>query len=213
MEGKMYKVGAPGDDKIQLKIYPGHFMTPQSHITHYLDLTTMISRSSEAHRVAETLASYYEITTTVDTIVCMDGMEVVGAYLAEELTKNGIFSMNAHQTIYITSPEYDQAGQMIFRDNTKPMIKDKNVLILNGSITTGKTLNRAIESILYYGGHIPGVAAIFSAVNSIAGLEIRSIFHQRDIPEYGTYQAGKCPLCQKQQKIDALVNGFGYSKL
>lgn len=213
MEQKMYKVSAKSDPKIQLKVYPGHFITPQSHITHYLDLTTMISRSSEARRVAESLASYYEITTTVDTIVCMDGMEVVGAYLAEELTKVGIFSMNSHQTIYITSPEYDQAGQMIFRDNTQLMIKNKNVLILNGSITTGKTLNRAIESILYYGGRIPGVAAIFSAVDSIAGLEIRSIYHQRDIPDYGTYQVGKCPLCQQQQKIDALVNGFGYSKI
>ena len=45
------------------------------------------------------------------------------------------------------------------------MIYGKNVLILNGAITTGATLSRAVESILYYGGKIRGVAAIFSAVN------------------------------------------------
>ena len=41
MESKMFKIYARSDDRIQLKIYPGHFATPQSHITHFLDITTM----------------------------------------------------------------------------------------------------------------------------------------------------------------------------
>ena len=213
MESKMFKIYARSDDHIQLKIYPGHFATPQSHITHFLDITTMKSRSSEARRIAQALAANYEASIPVDTIVCMDGLEVVGAYLAEELTKAGVLSMNAHQTIYITSPEYNSVGQMIFRDNIQPMIYGKNVLILNGAITTGATLSRAVESILYYGGKIRGVAAIFSAVNSIAQLPVHSIFQQRDIPDYGSYKFHDCPLCKNKQKIDAIVNGWGYSKL
>lgn len=213
MERKMYKIYAGANDKIQLKIYPGHFATPQSHITHYLDLTTMTSRSSEAKNIAENLAAHYEASIPIDTIVCMDRLEVVGAYLAEELSKVGVLSMNAHKTIYITSPEYNNAEQMIFRDNIKPMIMNKNVLILNGSITTGATLSRAVESILYYGGRIRGVAAIFSAVSSVAYLPVYSIFQQKDIPNYGTYPANSCPMCQRKEKIDALVNGFGYSKM
>ena len=108
------------------------------------------------------------------------------APLAEELTKAGVLSMNAHQTIYITSPEYNSVGQMIFRDNVQPMINEKNVLILNGAVTTGETLARAVESVLYYGGQIRGIAAIFSAVTSVARLPVYSIFQQRDIPDYGS---------------------------
>ena len=108
------------------------------------------------------------------------------APLAEELTKAGGLSMNAHQTIYITSPEYNSVGQMIFRDNVQPMINGKNVLILNGAVTTGETLARAVESVLYYGGQIRGIAAIFSAVTSVARLPVYSIFQQRDIPDYGS---------------------------
>ena len=108
------------------------------------------------------------------------------APLAEELTKAGVLSMNAHQTIYITSPEYNSVGQMIFRDNVQPMINGKNVLILNGAVTTGETLARAVESVLYYGGQIRGIAAIFSAVTSVARLPVYSIFQQRDIPDYGS---------------------------
>ncbi|MDO5336728.1 MAG: phosphoribosyltransferase [Eubacteriales bacterium] len=212
MESKMFKIYAREDEQIQLKIFPGHFVTPQSHITHYMDITTMKSRCSEAKRIARVLAKNYETTTPVDTILCMDGLEVVGAYLADELTKAGILSMNAHQTIYVTSPEYN-VGQMIFRDNIQMMIKGKNILILNGSVTTGETLAKAVASILYYGGKISGIAAIFSAVSSVAQLPVCSIFQQKDIPSYGTYRGHDCPLCRNKQKIDAMVNGYGYSKI
>ena len=213
MESKMVKIKARYDNRIELKVYPGHFATPQSHITHYMDLTTMRTRSAEARRIAEALADNYQVSTPVETIVCMDGLEVVGAYLAEELTKAGIHSMNAHQTIYIVSPEYNNAGQMIFRDNIQPMIKGKNILVLNSSVTTGETLSRTIESVLYYGGVIRGVAAIFSAATSVAGLPVHAIFNHQDIPNYATYPATNCPLCRNRQRLDALVNGFGYSKI
>ena len=213
MESKMVKIKARYDNRIELKVYPGHFATPQSHITHYMDLTTMRTRSAEARRIAEALADNYQVSTPVDTIVCMDGLEVIGAYLAEELTKAGIHSMNAHQTIYIVSPEYNNAGQMIFRDNIQPMIKGKNILVLNSSVTTGETLSRTIESVLYYGGVIRGVAEIFSAATSVAGLPVHAIFNHQDIPNYATYPATNCPLCRNRQRLDALVNGFGYSKI
>jgi len=143
----------------------------------------------------------------------MDGLEVIGAYLAEELTKAGVLSMNAHQTIYVITPEFNSTGQMIFRDNYEPMINGKNILILNGSITTGSTLNRAIESILYYGGKIRGVAAIYSSVDSVATLPVHSIFQARDIPDYHSYRSDNCPLCKSRQKIDAIVSSYGYSVL
>lgn len=121
--------------------------------------------------------------------------------------------MNAHQTMYITSPEYDSIGQMIFRDNNKMMIEGKNVLILNGSVTTGETLSKAVNSVLYYGGKITGIAAIFSAVTSVAKLPVHAVFEQKDIPDYGTHQPHSCPLCAKKQKIDAIVSGYGYSRV
>ena len=52
MESKMVKIKARYDNRIELKVYPGHFATPQSHITHYMDLTTMRTRSAEARRIA-----------------------------------------------------------------------------------------------------------------------------------------------------------------
>ena len=121
--------------------------------------------------------------------------------------------MNAHKTIYIVTPEFNANGQMLFRDNIQHMIKNRNVVILMGSITTGVTLQQCIESVLYYGGKITGVSSIFSAVNKIAGIDINAVFYKQDVPDYESYSAEKCPMCKKKIKIDAIVNGYGYSKL
>lgn len=213
MGQEIFKVQAKKDAEVVLKVQPGHFATPQSHITHYLDMTTMRTRCREAQKVARVLAGKYEISTPVDTIVCLDGMEIIGAYLAEELSKAGVLSMNAHKTIYVVTPEYTGEGQMIFRDNLKPMIQNKNVVLLNASITTGNTLHARVDTILYYGGILQGISSVFSAITKMAGMEINTIFDKADIPKYETYRMDNCPMCKARQKLDALVNGHGYSAL
>ena len=163
--------------------------------------------------MAKALAVKYEITTPVDTIVCLDGLEVMGAFLAEELAKEGVLSMNAHKTIYIVPAEFNSSGQMMFRDNLQPMIKGKNVVVLIGSITTGVTLQKAIESILYYGGTVNGISAVFSAVTKVAGMDINAVFYKSDVPNYESYKVKDCPACRRREKVDAIVNSFGYSEL
>ena len=106
MENRYIKLQVPGCN-VPLKVVPGHFATNHSHINYYIDMTTLKTRVSEAQEVARDLVGLYLYNTFVDTIVCLDGMDVVGAYLAEELTKAGVMSRNAHQTIYVVTPEYN----------------------------------------------------------------------------------------------------------
>ena len=101
----------------------------------------------------------------------------------------------------------------MFRDNKQRMIENQQVLILAASVTTGKTISKAIESILYYGGTVCGVSAIFSAVTKVAGMEIKTIFTSKDIPDYRAYEPSDCPMCKAGQRVEAIVNSFGYSKL
>ena len=213
MEDRMYKVFSPNDSKVAMKVIPGHFVTTHSHITHYVDMTTLRARQNEAEAAARILASKYANNTPVDSIICLNGCEVIGAYLAQELTKSGIMCLNAHQTIYVTSPEQDINGQMIFRDNSKIMVEGKNVLILSTSITTGVTLDKAIDSVEYYGGRVRGIASIFSFISKARGIEVNSIFNAKDLKGYASYDAKVCPMCKAKQKIGAIVNGYGYSKM
>lgn len=213
MENRAIKILAPMNKKIALKVMPGHFATSNSHINLYIDLTTMKTRQSEATEAAKYLAKQYVVSTLVDTIVCLDGCEVIGAYLAQELTLSGIMSMNAHQTIYIISPEFNTNGQMTFRQNFQTLIYNKNVLLLSGSTTTGDTLKRSIDCIKYYGGLIQGISSIFSAVDLIEGIKVNSIYKPKDLPNYTSYAVGECPMCDEKMRLEAIVNGNGYIKL
>jgi len=207
------KIVSKKHDNIVLRVIPGHFVTANSHINYYIDMSLMKARQTEAGAIAKALSGQYYSSTIVDTILCLDGCEVIGAYLANYLTEAGIVSMNAHKSIYITTPEFITGGQLIFRENMLPMIKNKHVLLLLTSATTGKTVSGAIDAIHYYSGHIAGISAIFSAANKVYDYPIHSLFTISDIPDYQTYSHEKCRMCKEAKPIDAIVNGFGYARM
>ncbi len=196
-----------------LRLSKGHFATSHSHTNYYIDVTTQKTRLSEANAVARELLGYYNTSTIVDTILCLDGTEVIGTCLARELTKADFINMNAHQTIYVVTPEHTTGSQLLFRENYLPMIAGKHVLILAASVTTGYTAKSAIEAIHYYGGHVSGVSALFASVDSCQGIPVCAAFDVNDLPDYITYPSHECPLCKAGKKIDALVNSHGFSKL
>ena len=198
---------------LYLRVTKGHFATSHSHTNYYIDVTTQKTRLSEAKAVAQELLPYYDSTTMVDTILCLDGTEVIATCLAEELTRGGHINMNAHQTIYVLTPEHTVGSQLLLRDNMIPMVEGKNVLILAASVTTGYTALGAIQAVDYYGGRVVGVSAIFATTDKVGNYTVRSCFNPNDLPDYASYLAHECPQCQAGVKLDALINGHGYSKL
>jgi hypothetical protein len=120
--------------------------------------------------------------------------------------------MNAHQTIYIVTPEHTTGSQLFFRDNIVPMVTGKNVLVLAASVTTGYTATAAVEAVKYYNGVISGIAAIFATVDECSGYPVRSVFDTKDLDGYASYPYHECPLCRQGKKLDALVNSFGFSR-
>ena len=196
-----------------LRVAQGHFATNHSHINYYIDVTTQKARLSEAQAVAKELVAAYQSSTVVDTILCLDGTQVIGTCLADELTRGGFTNLNAHQTIYVITPEYTSGSQILFRDNIVPMVNGKHVLILSATVTTGYTVKSAVEAVQYYGGQVAGLSAIYSTLDDYAGIPIISIFVPKDLPGYASYEPCKCPWCKEGKSIDALVNSFGYSRL
>ncbi len=197
--------------KAPLRVARGHFATNHSHINYYIDITYQKTRISEAKDSARELVSHFINNTPVDTILCLDGTAVLGAFVAEELTKSGFRTLNQHQTIYVIEPEISHSSQMIFRDNLLNMIRGKHVLVLMASVTTGFTAKRSVEAIEYYGGHVAGVAAIYRAVDEVLGHPVRSIYSVGDLPDYASYDYRDCPYCKQGIKLDALVNSYGYT--
>lgn len=212
METRAKEISSKLHPIVSMTVTPGHFATRNSHINYYVDLTAIKSQIKIAKQAGLELAARYANNTQVDTIICLDGTDVLAAFLASALSESGR-GINVGADIAVLEPEVNTSGQLMFRDNGQGMIRGKNVLLLVASATTGVTITQAVECIHYYHGTVCGIGAIFSAVDSVGEIPVNSLFSTADVPGYTTYAPGECPECRARHKIDALVNSFGYSRI
>lgn len=192
---------------IVVKVIPGHFATQHSHISHCIDMTNVKSKLNSSKAAAKILADSFT-ATPVDTIITLERMKMVGAFMAHYLSHGGI---NLNHDIAVITPEL-VGDKMILRDNFLPFVMGCHVLILTASATTGQTINSGIEGIRYYGGAPVGAATVFGS-DFDCDVPVVKLFGLKDIGNYSSYPPQECPLCKKGVKVDAVVNSYGYSKL
>lgn len=209
---ELKKIALKADKEICIHTATGHFATNHSHINYYVDLTHVKSYHKMAKRAAALLAQHYN-ATQIDTIICLEGTNMLGAFIAEELSQASLRDMNSGADICVLSPELNSNNQLIFRENTLPMVQNRSVLLLLASVSTGKTINRALECLRYYSARIAGFCAVFSATHKWEDIVVHSVFTERDLHDYRTYLPGQCELCAQNKKIDAIVNSDGLSSL
>ncbi len=210
----VYTITSERDPRVFIHAMPGHFVSANNHINYYIGTSDIKHNHEVSVDAAMLLSEYYNTyEIEINTVLCLYETQALGAYLAHELSRPTMMSPNPTREIFVVGSEYDAAGNLIFRDNLIRMIKDQNVLILISCITSGRTVERAMESVQYYGGNVMGVSAVFSAVNEINGLPVNTIFDMEDLPSYAFYHATDCPMCQRGDAVDAISNGYGYSML
>ena len=209
MEDRMQTIQSIKNKKVQIGVIPGHYATNHSHVNFYVDMTSIKTSMKMAKEAAAELASTYA-NTHIDTIICLEGTEILGGFLADQLSQAGI---NKGEDINLITPELNAVNQMISRDNTQKKVWGKQILLLISSASTGKSIGRAVDCLQYYSGKLTAIGAIFSAIEKYGDISIHALFTDKDLPHYENYAANSCPMCKSGKKIDALINSFGYSKL
>lgn len=229
------KIRSKYNPHLELKVIPGHFSSDRFHVNYYIEMSSLKMRQTDAKMIAHVMADRYiekldvdekltglinpSLLNTaisaqkIDTIVCMDGCEVIGAYLADELSKVGVETTNKHGCFYVITPEFDNTGQMVVRSNIKKMINGKNVLVVLASAMSGRTISKAIGTIKAYNGKIAGLSVIFGNVDEIEGHKVYKVFGTSDLPDFKLSSPDDCEDCKNGVKLDAVVNSYGYEEL
>ncbi len=210
METNAYELFAKRNRKVSIRVMPGHFVTQHSHVNYCVDLTRVKTEAPLARAAAKLFAESFS-GVAVDTIITLERMKMVGAFLAEEFAHSS--GINMKQEIAVISPEFTADEKLILRDNLVPYVKNRHVLILAATATTGITAMGAIRGIRYYDGDPVGVATVFGGKFEIPGLPVKQLVGIEDLPAYSSYKPGECPLCKEGIKIDALINSYGYSRI
>ncbi len=211
MTGKSFSISLPRNLAISMNVVPGHFTTNNFHLSHYLDLDNLKTSSSLARKVAKELSFPYLATTLIDTIVCMEGTELIGAYLAEELTQKGTTAINQGREVFVVKPMNNVNRQLTFQSNLQKLITEQRVLLLVTSISSGSTLKSAQEVLNYYGANLVGVSSLFNAMPDSQEQDINTLFTQDDVSNYRMYKASDCELCKAGRKLDAIIIQGGYT--
>ncbi len=210
----IYTITYPKNENVFIHVMAGHFISANNHINYYVGTSDIKHNLNVSTQAAKLMAEYYSTNgIDVDTVLCLYETQALGAYLAKELSNSTMMAPNPDQTVFVVGSEYDAAGNLIFRDNLRRMIYGKNVVVLISCITSGRTVERAIESVRYYGGKVAGISSVFSMQSKISSVPVSSLFTTDDIPGYISYPSHDCPLCQKGVPVDAISNGYGYSKI
>jgi orotate phosphoribosyltransferase len=153
------------------------------------------------------------MNTFIDTIVCMENTDVVGAFLAAELLKDGAPVINSGGNISVITPMNNISGKLIFHDSEHGLIKDKSILLLLATVSSGRTLESAFECLGYYGGKVVGISTLFLRLTDKPEHEFHSLFTSNDIEGYAISGHSECPMCKEGIKLDAIVSSDGYTKI
>lgn len=214
MNNDIYELTSSRNRNVTIRSIEGHFATQHSHVSHFIDMTRVKSELVSARAAAELFAGRFK-GEPVDTIITLERTKMIGAFLAEDLSKTGI---NLNRNIAVITPEFTNE-KMFLRDNLIPYVEHKHVLLITATSTTGMTLKNVLEGIVYYGGVPAGAATVFGGdfgENIEVGgksIHVERLFFAKDIGKYDSYAPGDCALCKAGVRIDAVVNSYGYSKL
>jgi len=213
MEDRAFSISLAKNPIIAVNVTQGHFTTSNAHTNNYLDVSELKSDAAIARDVAREIAIPYLSSTLVDTIVCMEKMDVIGAYLAQELNQDGTSVMNTGRPIHIISPINNAYGKLIFPDNAVKWVSGKNVLLLIATVSSGRSLSITLECINYYGGLVAGVSALYRASDVKIGVNVNCLFTSNDIPEYKLFSPTECEMCKNGQKLEGIISYEGYTRI
>lgn len=213
MKNNTSTVSLTKNPALSMNVISGHFTTNHFHMNHYLDLEKLKTNATIARDVARELALPYLASTLVDTIVCMEGTEAIGAYLADELLKEGLSVMNSGREIHVVTPLSNTHRKLMFQSSIQELILNHNIIVLVSSVSSGITLNSALECLSYYGGIVVGISALFNACPENNEQEIYSLFTNDDVPDYQLFSPNDCPMCKEGRKLDAIIVHDGYIKI
>ena len=139
----------------------------------------------------------YLTTTLVDTIVCLEGLEVIGAFMAEELTQEGTSVINSDRDSYVVTPISNYNRKLMFQHSMQELISNRNIIVLVSSVSSGLTLYSALECLSYYGGKLAGISAYLMPIPKDMNMKLILFLQTSVLLSYFTVD--DCPLCKRKK--------------
>jgi len=177
-----------------------HFVgTSGLHFDTYVNKDFLYPHTKETSRICELLADKYKDKNIEVVVGPALGGIILSQWVASHLSK-----IYGKEALAVYTEKNTEGGQTFTR-GYENYVKGKRVLVVEDIITTGGSILKTIKAAEGAGGDIIGACAM---INKNANLD-KNIFGvpfealaELFIP---TYEADKCPFCQKKVSINVKV--------
>lgn len=110
--------------------------------------------------------------------------------------------------------EKDGKGGFIFPEPLGKKMVDRNVVVVDDTVTDGGSINKALDAVRRWDGNVVGVGVIWNRGNvtkaTFAGIEKFFALVSEELP---AWDAAECPLCAKGIPIDEILGRAAKPKL
>lgn len=169
-----------------------HFIgTSGRHMAVYVNKDNLLPHTAETFRITQLLAEMHK-NLGIDVVVAPTiGGVILGHLVAYHLSlmqKKEILSVYAEKTA---------KGPMIFKRGYENLIESKKVLIVDDTVATGFSVNKMLEVVKGFGGHIAAMGVVVNRVPQEINAKTLGIPFSWlcEIPAE-TFDEKDCPLCK-----------------
>lgn len=177
----------------------GHFIySTGNHGSVYIDKNKLFPHPVITNQVCEYLGKVI-VDLEVDAII---GPSSGGIILSQGVAR--YLSVNKKKEVLSLYMDKVEGGDFKMKRNYNNLVKDKNVIIVDDGILTGKTIKKIIQETLLCHANILAVIAIFKKANLTAvdlGVPLfMSIFSENY--DETTWSPAECPLCKNNIPVN-----------
>lgn len=170
------------------------------HFDTYINKDALFPHTEETSSIGKLFAEKYK-DKNIDIVVA----PALGGVILSQWTAHHLTQLTGEKVFGIYTQKTDDNEQILTR-GYESMVKDKRVLVIEDTTTTGSSVMKVVEAVEKAGGTITGVCVMVNTdpdgIHSEAlGIPFDSLCELRVVK----YYPQDCPMCQKGMPVNTRV--------
>ena len=187
--------------KVDAIITNSHFVgTSGKHMGTYVNKDNLNPHTNSVSKVGKLFALKFK-NKKIEAIIApaVGGIPLSQwtAYHLSKLTKKDVLSFYTEKT---------ENNNQIFKRGYDVLVKDKRILVIEDTVTTGGSVKRAIETVKKSGGKVVAACVMINRDPKLINTKnMGAPFFSLAILKVPSYEAKNCPLCKAKIPINIKV--------
>ena len=170
------------------------------HMAAYVNKDYLYPHTEETSQVGKLFAEKFK-NTPIDVVVG----PAVGGIILCQWTAYHLSKLKKKEVLAVFTEKLPDENQ-VFKRGYDMYVKNKNVLVVEDTTTTGGSVRRTVDSVKAAGGTVVAVCVMINRDPKIVDDKaVGAPFHSLAIYEFPSYESADCPLCKSGVPVNTKI--------